>query len=259
VLERASATLVDRSFDFFEERSTAEWRALVGVDLLVPPGRYPIRIEGRAAGGAPVELTYMLTVRPRRFPERRIEVEPRFVTPPPEVRERIRREAARLAATFAARTPERLWRGTFTPPVPTAPSSSFGRRGILNGKPGSPHTGTDFSAPPGTPVHAPAAGKVVLAEELYYSGRTVILDHGLGLYSLFGHLESLAVAEGAEAGRGDLVGGVGSTGRSTGPHLHWAVRLAGARVDPLALVAALRALEHPPVRGAPARARSGRR
>ena len=122
-------------------------------------------------------------------------------------------------------------------PVSGPPNSSFGKRSILNGQPRSPHSGTDFSGATGASVKAPNSGRVVLVGDLYYSGNTVILDHGLGLYSYFAHLSKALVAEGQMLKQGDILGEIGATGRVTGPHLHWAVRLKRTRVDPLSLLA----------------------
>jgi murein DD-endopeptidase MepM/ murein hydrolase activator NlpD len=112
----------------------------------------------------------------------------------------------------------------------------------MNGQPRGRHQGADFRAATGTPVLAPNAGRVVLAADLYFSGNTVIIDHGLGMFSLLAHLSRIAVAPGASVARGDLLGESGSTGRVTGPHLHWALRLGDASVDPLAVVAAVAAV-----------------
>ena len=141
-----------------------------------------------------------------------------------------------MRAIFDALSPRRYWLGAFHVPVPGPPISEFGKRSIYNGKPRSPHAGTDFQGATGTPVQAPNAGRVVLAADLYYSGNTVILDHGLGLYSYFGHLSAFSVREGDQLSTGDVVGKVGATGLVTGPHLHWSVRLVGTRVDPLSLI-----------------------
>ncbi len=153
--------------------------------------------------------------------------------------DRIRRESKRVREIFAALNPEKIWHSSFQSPVPGAPTSGFGKRSILNGQPRSPHTGTDFDADEGTPVKSPNTGKVILVSPLYYSGNTVILDHGQGLYSYFAHLSRFAVAEGDRVSPGELVGYVGATGRVTGPHLHWTVRLNGTRIDPLSLIAIL--------------------
>ena len=123
-----------------------------------------------------------------------------------------------------------------TVPVPGEVISAFGKRSVYNGQPRSPHRGADFRGATGTPIRAPNAGKVVLASDLYYTGNTVILDHGLGLYSYFGHMSAISVEEGALVQTGEIVGKVGATGLVTGPHLHWTVCLVGVRIDPLSLV-----------------------
>jgi murein DD-endopeptidase MepM/ murein hydrolase activator NlpD len=131
----------------------------------------------------------------------------------------------------------RLWAGRFVRPVADPANSAFGSRSILNGQARSPHGGTDFLSEAGTPVHAPNSGRVVLVDDLYYTGNTVVIDHGQGLVSLFAHLSAVNVRASQDVKTGDLIGLVGATGRVTGPHLHWTVRLGNARVDPLSLVA----------------------
>jgi len=106
----------------------------------------------------------------------------------------------------------------------------------LNGKEGSPHTGMDFPAITGTPVHAAQAGRVVLADNLFFSGNTVVVDHGLGIYTFYCHFSETAVKVGDEVTVGALLGKVGATGRVTGPHLHWGLTVEGARVNPLEIV-----------------------
>jgi murein DD-endopeptidase MepM/ murein hydrolase activator NlpD len=210
------------------------WRALVGIDLDVAPGSYPVTVR---AGST--HATHTLVVRPKAFPTRRLSVDEAFVTPPPAMQERIDREAALLAATWAASAPERLWEAPFVRPVPQMANSAFGTRSVFNGKPRSAHGGADFLSPAGTPIHSPNAGRVVVARPLYFSGNTVIVDHGLGLFSMLAHLSSIDVHEGDRVTPGQLLGKVGATGRVTGPHLHWAVRVGNARIDPLALLALL--------------------
>jgi murein DD-endopeptidase MepM/ murein hydrolase activator NlpD len=152
---------------------------------------------------------------------------------------RVVREAAELQELWRHSSTDRLWRGPFVAPVPNTVGSRFGSRSIFNGEVRSPHSGADFASPTGTPIAAPNAGRVVLARNLYFSGNTVILDHGLGLFSLLAHLSVIAVHEGDSVATGQEIGKVGATGRVTGPHLHWAVRVGGARVDPLAVLAVI--------------------
>lgn len=206
-------------------------RALIGVDLDVRPGIHAIAIESGEQ-----RTTYSLRVIRREFATRRLTVDPAFVNPPETERSRIERERERLDSLWKTWTPEKLWEGAFAAPVPEPANSAFGTRSILNGEPRSPHGGADFPSPAGTPIEAANAGRVVLAEALYYTGNTVVVDHGLGLYSLFAHMTDIRVHGGETVRKGDVLGTVGSTGRVTGAHLHWSVRLNGARVDPVALV-----------------------
>ena len=123
------------------------------------------------------------------------------------------------------------------PPMKNLPSGGrFGSRRVFNGQPRSPHSGRDYAAGAGTPVLAAGVGRVMLAEEHFFAGKSVFLDHGDGLISMYFHLSSIDVSEGDMVERGQTVGKVGSTGRSTGPHLHWGLRWHGARVDPTPLL-----------------------
>ncbi|HEY3045293.1 MAG TPA: M23 family metallopeptidase [Vicinamibacterales bacterium] len=214
------------------------WRGLIGIDLGVRPGTYSVSVDA-TSGPRPLHATYPLRVLPRRFPVRVLKVDPAFVNPPPDMEARIAREAAELGELWRQSSPERLWREPFVPPVPSTVASHFGARSIFNGQARSPHSGADFPSPAGAPVAAPNAGRVVLARDLYFSGNTVVLDHGLGLFSLLAHLSVIGVHEGDSVATGQEIGKVGATGRVTGPHLHWAVRAGGARVDPLAVLAVL--------------------
>jgi murein DD-endopeptidase MepM/ murein hydrolase activator NlpD len=215
-----------------------EWRALVGIDLDVAPGNHPVLITIRVAD-QDLSRTYELAVKPRRFATRRLEVGDAFVNPPAGELVRIERENVELERLWHASADEALWIGPFAAPVPDRATSSFGTRSIFNGERRSPHSGTDFLSPAGTPIRAPNAGRVVFSGDLYFSGNTLVIDHGLGVVSLFAHLSAFAVQEGDVVSKGQLVGNVGATGRVTGPHLHWAVRVNGARVDPLAVLAVL--------------------
>jgi murein DD-endopeptidase MepM/ murein hydrolase activator NlpD len=216
------------------------WIAVVGIDLDVRPGSYTVSVSGTGPSGA-ATAKHLLPVSAKRFATRRLSVDPNFVDPPAAEATRIEKEAAALTAA---------WKGTagpnpvpalvFVPPVPHKANSAFGTRSFFNGQPRSAHSGADFLSPAGTPVKSPAPGKVVIADSLYFSGGTVVVDHGLGIVSLFAHLSEILVKAGDDAAQGAVLGLVGATGRVTGPHLHWTVRVNGARVDPLSLVALLR-------------------
>ena len=212
------------------------WQVLVGIDLDVKPGRHAVEIE---TAGPATRVIHTLTVSPRRFPTRTLKVDPDLVNPPAEELPRIAREAEQLRRLWQSPAGAKLWDGPFVRPVPDAANSSFGTRSIYNGEARSPHGGTDFLSPSGRPIKAPNAGRVVLAATLYFTGGTVVIDHGRGVFSLFAHLSTVGVREADVVKTGDAIGEVGATGRVTGPHLHWAVRVGGARVDPLLLLAAL--------------------
>ena len=234
------ATVFGHGVRFFQDSPPdGVWRGLVGIDLETEPGDYLLAVRASTAGGHTVHTTYTLSVEPKEFPTRHLKVSPSFVNPPPDVIDRIQTEARDTAALFQTASADRRWRGGFAAPVSGESTSSFGRRSVYNGEPRSPHSGTDFRAGDGTPVGAPNAGRVALTGDLYFSGNVVIIDHGWGLYSYFAHLSAIDVVEGERVIRGPVVGRVGSTGRVTGPHLHWTVRLNDARVDPLSLMALL--------------------
>jgi murein DD-endopeptidase MepM/ murein hydrolase activator NlpD len=216
-----------------------EWRALVGIDLGVAPGEYEARLDGITAGGEHVFATEAIHVEAKEFPTRNLRVAPKFVTPPASAGVRIDRERLLLGRLFRVNAPEPRWTEPFVVPIAGAMVSGFGVRSVFNNEPRAPHGGADFASPEGTPVAAPDAGAVVLVQDLYYTGNTVVIDHGIGLQSLFAHLSRTDVREGDVVARGQVVGAVGATGRATGPHLHWAVRLNGAHVDPLSLIYAL--------------------
>ena len=221
----------------FWETGPLEWRGLVAAGLEAKPGAYDVDVTGADAVSATAGKTTLTVVR-KQFETRRLRVGGEFVNPPAGEAERIASEAKRLAAIFTRATP-RAWRGTFQVPVPGTATSSFGRLTVLNGEPRGRHQGADFRAVTGTPVVAPNAGRAVLAEDLYFSGNTVVIDHGLGMFSLLAHLSRIDVAAGSDVARGDMLGLSGATGRVTGPHLHWALRLSEFSVDPLAVVAVL--------------------
>lgn len=225
----------------FTRDDAGRWFALLGIDVAHPPGAHVFRVAAAAAPGAPLKHAVTLVVEPRQVRTRRLRVNPKFVTPPKQVWPRIERETALLNELFARSSPERWWRQGAVRPVEGVAVSGFGVRSILNGRNRGPHNGLDLAAGTGTPVYAPTPGIVAYAREFYYSGNTVILDHGQGLYSTMAHLSAIDVQEGQRVDQGTLVGKVGATGRVTGPHLHWAVRLHGARVDPLSLLEALQA------------------
>ncbi len=206
--------------------------ALGASGAFLPPGEYLLTVhsDGRPLWEQP------LAIRDRDWTWEQVTFKDSAVLDP----EAIRVERERLQKIWDTITPAPLWQGAFTPPITefVEISSHYGARRSVNGGPySSYHEGTDYSAYAGTAVRAPAAGKVVLAEELAIRGGAVILDHGLGLHSGYYHLSALHVLPGQEVARGDLLGEVGTTGRSTGNHLHWDLLVGRTWVDPLTWLA----------------------
>jgi hypothetical protein len=213
--------------------------ALLGVDLEEKPGPVGIIIKGLTKGGGKGEQPLSLRVKERLFPQENISVPAAFDRIDETTRKRIQREQAEMARLWAFSTPRRLWEGPFIAPVPGGITAPFGLRRIINGSPRSPHGGVDLKAPLGAEVLAANHGQVVLREEFFFSGRSIVLDHGGGLYTMYFHLADFQVEKGAQVRKGGLIGWAGMTGRVTGPHLHWGARLNGARVDPFGLLEAI--------------------
>jgi murein DD-endopeptidase MepM/ murein hydrolase activator NlpD len=211
--------------------------ALIGLDLGLKPGRHVFEVSVLGKDGAVEGLKQEFEVLSRNFPVKKLWVKEKYVTPPPEVTERIQWEAELLETIYSIVTPRWLADGEFILPHTAAMTPNFGERRIYNNVPRSTHSGVDISAPFGSPVVAANSGRVVLARDLFFSGQTVIIDHGLGLFTTYCHFSRLKVKRGDAVKKGDVVGLVGSTGRSTGPHLHWGVKVFDSRVDPLALLA----------------------
>jgi len=212
-----------------------EWMTVVGVDLDVEPGEYPGEI--RLTKNGVVEKREMaLNVKAVKFPVEHLQVADELVELSPENTERALREAKELDEIHNTITPEALWREPFIVPIPGGVGSSFGKRRVFNGEARNPHAGADLKATTGTPIRSTNRGRVVLAKNLFFTGNTVIVDHGLGIYTLYAHLSRINVKEGEMVERAKIIGLAGATGRVTGPHLHWGARVQNARVDPFSLV-----------------------
>ena len=225
-----------RKLQFFRGRDNRAWFALAGVDVEAPAGPSQLKITVHLAQGGTRDLTRTVEIHPAHYRSGSLTVPPRFVSPPPEALKQIEAESQLKAKVFAASAQEPLWTASFRAPVTAAPTDSFGTRRMFNGKLASIHKGMDFRAAPGTPVRAGNSGVVVLARPLYFEGNCVVIDHGLGLFTLSMHLSRIDVKEGQHVVAGDRLGLSGATGRVTGPHLHWAVRWQGAYLDPAKLL-----------------------
>ncbi len=223
-----------------EDRDGATYQALVGVDLEDPPGPTAIVVEARTAAGEFRRASDTIPVQSVSFPVQRLTMPRPFTDLDPPTLARVQRERHRMDWVLGELSPSRLWDGLFRVPLDDPPAPrGFGARRIINGEARAPHSGADYAVPAGTPVLAAQAGAVVLAEEHFFPGRAVVIDHGLKLFTMYFHLQELRVREGERVRAGQVIGTVGASGRATGAHLHWGARLGGARIDPTALVRAL--------------------
>jgi len=205
-----------------------DWVAWVGLALDLSPGDITLRV--REAGQ---DSTRTLTLHDKDYPVQHLQVKnPRMVNPNPDDLARIRREAATQDEVKTLFRDEPEPQMDFIAPATGRRSSAFGLRRTFNGEPRAPHRGLDIAAGRGAPVLAPAAGVVTHVGDFFFNGRTVFVDHGQGLISMMCHMERIDVQPGTRVAQGERLGAVGSSGRATGPHLHWSLFLNGTPVDP---------------------------
>ena len=234
-LSSVKARWAERHLPFYPV-APGSFAAIIGVDLEAKPGISKITITATNDAGRQRRAQTIVQTLSKSFREESFTVAPGFDQLSPEALELIRIERADFALAFSTSAAERFWEGPFIRPVPQESSSSFGYRRIINGKPRAPHTGADLRAPVGTEVLAANHGRVVLSGNYFFAGRSIVLDHGGGLYTMYFHLSEFKVDAGTMVRRGDVIALSGMSGRVTGPHLHWAARLADARVDPMELI-----------------------
>jgi murein DD-endopeptidase MepM/ murein hydrolase activator NlpD len=217
-------------------RAGDAWATILGVDLDTKPGSQKAEAVVTTADGRVERREISVDVVAKKFPTTQLKVAEKFVELDKAALARSRRESQEANAIYSRITTSIVPDQAFTVPIPGVAGTNFGERRIFNGEPRAPHSGSDLHAAAGTPVHATNRGRVVLAKNLFFTGNTVIVDHGLGIYSLYAHLSRIDVKSGATVQNGQLIGRVGATGRVTAPHLHWGMRVQGARVDPFSLV-----------------------
>jgi murein DD-endopeptidase MepM/ murein hydrolase activator NlpD len=231
-----SCIWADQKIAFYHDGAQDALIALLGVDLEEKPGkkRFPATITEQNARVTTKELA--VTLLPKTFPVQELSLPQSQVNLSPQDQERYERERETLDKMYARGVPERLWRAGFIKPLQGQVISPFGVRRVLNGEPRSPHAGLDLQAAVGTPVAASADGVVAFVGDLFFSGNSVFIDHGMGIFSMYFHLSTCTVQQGEQVIAGQTIGLVGATGRATGPHLHWGIRLNRQRVDPLLFV-----------------------
>ncbi|HFD79624.1 MAG TPA: M23 family metallopeptidase [Gammaproteobacteria bacterium] len=205
------------------------YSAVVGLPLATRPGKQSLEV--RLASGKTVTRSF--EVGDKEYRSQHITIKnKRKVNPEKRDLERITREQRRIRKALATWNPQPPQSLRFRLPVEGPVSSTFGLRRFFNEQPRKPHSGLDLAAPQGTPIRAPAAGRVVDTGEFFFNGNTVFIDHGEGLVTMYCHMSRIDVRPGQEVKAGEVIGAVGMTGRVTGPHLHWGVSLNDARVDP---------------------------
>jgi murein DD-endopeptidase MepM/ murein hydrolase activator NlpD len=217
-------------------------QVLVGLPISAKTGPATLRyvVDGQSQ-------RHSFTVEDKTYTEQRLTIENKaMVTPPPETLSRIREESIRQKALYNTFAQSADLSGGFKLPLEGITTSLFGHRRFFNDQPRSPHSGLDIAADTGTPVSAAASATVTLADDLYFNGNTIFLDHGQGLITMYCHLSELLVEEGDQVTQGEVIGLVGATGRVTGPHLHWSVSLNGYRVDPETFLATINRLRDQP-------------
>jgi murein DD-endopeptidase MepM/ murein hydrolase activator NlpD len=231
-------TFLGRSIRFFPETRLDESKGfigLLGIDLQDEPGTHELTVELKT-GERSRTLSYRVAVVKEKFhvehltlPKDKVDLDDKSLA-------RWKAEQEQVKTALASDSPAKLWQPGFVEPVNGKRTGIFGSVRVMNGQPRNPHNGEDIGAPLGTDVLVTNDGIVRLTVEHFFSGKGIFVDHGLGFYSMYFHLSEVLVKDGEQVKAGQIVGKVGATGRATGPHLHWGVKLNGARVNPYALL-----------------------
>jgi murein DD-endopeptidase MepM/ murein hydrolase activator NlpD len=230
-------TLFDgKEYIFVPNEGKTSFFALIGIGLDAEPGIYGLTVTVSLPSGGERHFYTKIAISEGTFREKRINVDRKFISPSREDEERIANEIVLTRDIYGKSEPHWLGRGNFILPVKGKLVKNFGDRRIFNNNRRSRHRGIDIRSPAGRIVRAVNSGRIVMARDLYFAGQTVIIDHGIGLFSMYCHLSTLSAKEGTAVKKGQEIGRVGSTGRVTGPHLHWGIRLSDIYVNPLSLL-----------------------
>ncbi len=219
-----------------KEMPDGSYTGIIGAGLREKAGSRELTVTLYSERGGKKILRKRVMVRKKTYPEEHLKVDRKMVEFPPRILKKVLADQKAVRMACSRVTSRIYWDLPFMWPVNSRILSPFGLRRFFNGKPRSPHSGVDLRARTGTPIRAPANGKVVLVRNCYLSGNTVVIDHGGGLFTLYAHLSRVKVKDGEMVRKGTTIGLAGSTGRATGPHLHWGVSLFGNRVDPARLM-----------------------
>jgi len=238
--ETPHVTWMGRKIYLIPDPDKTSWQGLIAADLTKKPGRYEARVRIFPSGN---EKRLEIEIVDKDYGVRRLTLPKHMVDLDAETLKRVRKESGKMKMLWEAQATTPVWSGSFQRPIPGKVIGPFGRRSIINEQPRSPHTGVDLRGAAGTPIKAINNGKVILTGDHFFTGRTVVLDHGGEILSMYFHLDKIKVQHGDLVKKGQVIGLVGSTGRVTGPHLHWGMKINNARVDPLRLISISKELE----------------
>ncbi len=233
-------TWMNREIALVYSEAAGAWQGFLAADLNQKKGTYKALIQLPSSG---FDRTFTIGITGRDYGVRNLTLPSGKVDLDSESLKRVKEEAAVVNALWGAQEPVPAWKGAFLMPVDGEVVGTFGKRSVINNMERSPHTGVDQKGETGTPVRAINNGRVVLIADHFFTGNSIFLDHGGGVISMYFHLDKVLVNGGDTINKGQTIGLVGATGRVTGPHLHWGVRVNGARVNPLTLIDLSRGLE----------------
>ena len=222
-------------------RPSGIYCGLIGIPLSATPENAVIKLEWTDSRGHQA-ASIPLRILDGKYKKENLKVDARHVTPNKKNLQRIKREKKEIQRIYSSSSDTRRWFGSFKRPLASETTSPYGTQRLFNGQHGSYHRGTDFRANVGTPVYASNSGIVRLAKNLFYSGNIVIVDHGINIFTLYAHLSEIHVENGQQIARGQQIGLSGASGRVSGPHLHWAVKVNGVYVDPLQFLSVIASL-----------------
>ncbi|HSF66236.1 MAG TPA: M23 family metallopeptidase [Nitrospiraceae bacterium] len=231
-------TFLNRTIPFFREFRPGEpagYLGLLGLDMQDEPGAYELAVEVKQ-GEQTKQLSFNVLVAKENFLVEHLTLPKEKVDLDDKSAARWKAEAEQIKQALAENSRSKLWHSDFVEPVNGKRTGIFGSVRIMNGKPRNPHNGEDIGAPLGADVAATNDGVVRITVDHLFSGKGVFIDHGLGFYTMYFHLSEILVKDGDLVTAGQIIGKVGATGRATGPHLHWGVKLNGARVNPYSLL-----------------------
>jgi murein DD-endopeptidase MepM/ murein hydrolase activator NlpD len=231
--ETPQVTWMNKEVYMVPNHEKTGWYGFLGADLKASPGRYHALVRMPASGH---ERRLEIVIRKKDYGVCRLTLPKNMVDLDPETLQRVKKESRTMKNLWETPPSTPHWRGPFLRPVPGEVVGPFGQRSIINNQPRSSHSGIDLKAERGAPIKAINNGRVVLTSDHFFTGLSVVLDHGGGIQSMYFHLDRILVQQGQMVPKGHVIGLVGSTGRATGAHLHWGIRMNGARIDPVQLI-----------------------